>query len=468
MAYKACFQCELLFEVDPRSGQTSPCPTCGGPLEDYEPSHDELAEADFDEPAHTAALDADPGIVSTLAVEGLAAAVKARAAADARPVPAPVPVPTPSAPPAPTPPEARPKYGQPPARRRTKIAPVDALAGELQTVDDQPPVPAPLRTPTPAPAPSPAPSPAPVPARPAPAVAQPARVAVSPAPPPAARATPPVALGSGGPSKKPLFVAAALALLVVGGVGAWFATRGDSPPPPAEIPEPDRPAWPEPLKTALGEGSAMVPVVAGADALAEGPFLAGGPEGLTGSFGPVLGLASTTIPDPLVRTDDGGEWVDALRAALERAAVDRGAPLAFAFDGSVPSRTLLRLAYAAQKAGHGKLALVVGREEISGELGGIPLAVTTDPLPDAVHVRVGRLGFRVEAPGREPTRVERTDADALDLVGLAKQLDGLGGAETGVVHAIGDLPLNQLAAVLSVMRGSPEKPRLRALALALK
>ncbi|MCA9547046.1 MAG: hypothetical protein KC613_21740, partial [Myxococcales bacterium] len=81
MAYRACFQCELLFEVDAGDlAANLTCPQCGRPVEPYDPEDEELEAPEATvtvEPGQLSEL--DPAIVKTMAFDGLSDAVKARA-----------------------------------------------------------------------------------------------------------------------------------------------------------------------------------------------------------------------------------------------------------------------------------------------------------------------------------------------------------------------------------------------------
>ncbi len=227
MAYKACFACELLFEVDLGLGESTRCPQCAGVLSDYDPSAEELdGRADDVAPAPT---QANQAIVRTMSYKGLADAVKAQIGQQggqpARPVARPQPrarAPMPRGrasgsnsgaripsrvqapargrgglipPRASAPPRSAPN--RPPTeemrslsgdlggeRERPGTAPIASLNMSAAELAEDTPIPAaaPVAAPVPAgPAPVPA-RPAPVPARPAPVPARPAPVPARPAP----------------------------------------------------------------------------------------------------------------------------------------------------------------------------------------------------------------------------------------------------------------------------------------------
>ncbi|MCB9543267.1 MAG: hypothetical protein H6703_12575 [Myxococcales bacterium] len=104
MAYKACFACELLFEVDPGLGDSTRCPQCRGVLSDYDPDVDELDARAADADLGQASTQANQAIVRTMSYKGLASAVREKI--DARnaggaPAPTPVARPVPRAAPVP-------------------------------------------------------------------------------------------------------------------------------------------------------------------------------------------------------------------------------------------------------------------------------------------------------------------------------------------------------------------------------
>lgn len=73
MAYRACYACEILFEVRADAGALT-CPRCTGSLSDYEPEPEARIETD---PINAAAPEAvNPAIVATRPFDGLGAAVR--------------------------------------------------------------------------------------------------------------------------------------------------------------------------------------------------------------------------------------------------------------------------------------------------------------------------------------------------------------------------------------------------------
>lgn len=202
MAYKACFACELLFEVDPGLGDSTRCPQCRGVLSDYDPDTDELdaraAEADLGQ----AATQANQAIVRTMSYKGLASAVREKIdarGAGAEPALAPIARPVPRAAPMPrglnptganravsaapgaiTSTRSRiPSLVRPRGLEGLGSRPATAPLGSAESTQiDTPQIPeqrAEEDTPTPPPAP-------PVVPRPAPAIARPAPIATPIAP----------------------------------------------------------------------------------------------------------------------------------------------------------------------------------------------------------------------------------------------------------------------------------------------
>ena len=83
MSYKACFQCELLFDVDGDAADEPLCPQCNGPLEDH--VDDDYVEDDgWDASEKTVALVGDIAaspILASVAFDGLSTAVRHQLAA---------------------------------------------------------------------------------------------------------------------------------------------------------------------------------------------------------------------------------------------------------------------------------------------------------------------------------------------------------------------------------------------------
>ncbi|MCA9548082.1 MAG: hypothetical protein KC613_26935, partial [Myxococcales bacterium] len=292
-----------------------------------------------------------------------------------------------------------------------------------------------------------------------------------------------------GKSRRGLIIALVVVLLGGGGfAGWWFGLRtkaADVAPeasPNAEVtPEPPA-AWDVRIEQQLEAGQAKLPVVSGPEAMKDGgAWIAGGPEGLQASFGPVAGLPSTLIRDTMVESDGDGEWVGALARRLSGETLPTGQPLAFGLPKEQKVKDLLRLAYAGVKGGVADFVLLVARN--SGGLGGLGFTVhrRKDPLEGQVLVvRIGRTtGFHVtvqeagEVKSAEPRILPRREEDgSLDLRALRERLEELGeahaGVKTVVIYPLADMTVGELAAVMGELRGTGERPRFPYTRLALR
>lgn len=91
VAYRACYHCELLFDVDDTtSAEAMPCPQCGQPLEAYQPPDENALESELygEAEAQQSTLlgesvpaPVNPAIVATHAFDGLSQAVRDQLAA---------------------------------------------------------------------------------------------------------------------------------------------------------------------------------------------------------------------------------------------------------------------------------------------------------------------------------------------------------------------------------------------------
>lgn len=483
MSYKACFECELVFEVD---AATATCPECARPLEDYEPEQDELVEDSlsdgFDDAPPTQALAAVSGSLRPTATLDAAAVAVARAGLVSsgeagqdktrmlqipdglaavgvgrnpalestealkidevvRPLPPLV---------SRKPKDRRSVFGQTgpdagdAAPRHTRVVSADGAAP-------------PARRARPESAPAATPSPR-GPRTPRPTASRPAAAEEM------GRPTVSVMPRRSGPSIGLLAGAGAGLLALVGGL--YFAFSGGETPAPAEqdaaivAPKLD---WSATLAKQLEGAESYLPVLGDVPRVQDGAYIAGGPEGFASSFGNIVGLPSTKIADGVIDHDRDGEWVRPLRAALERSTAGRDAPLGLAFDAKMPARDFLRLAVAAERAGRNRLLLLVGREAGQGEIGGIPFgawrASSRLPPEGVVIARIGQLGFHVtvkDGSGQVislgPNMIVRR-RKALDYDALGKRLRALRDAHPGVemiiVYPNPETPLEQLATVLA-------------------
>ena len=282
-----------------------------------------------------------------------------------------------------------------------------------------------------------------------------------------------------------------IGLIVVGALGALGAAvtaivwvvNGDvsKDPAPAAPAEPRVLSWSERLEQVLDESGIALPVVRGSKPLSESPYVAGGPDGLTTSMGPVPGLPSVLVPPPLVQSDKVGKWVGPLKSSLGRVAKGPKSLLLLAIDGSTRTEVVSQFAYSGHKAGIRRFGLVVGRQEENAK-GHLPvtLKLPGSPLPanGAVVVRVGKLGFHVTVQSADGASVSKGDpivprrvgTHQLDMKGLGDRLVALArdfpSVSYVVLYARSDLPVDTLAALISRIRTSAIE-RFEGVALAL-
>lgn len=542
MAYRACYHCELLFEVDDATSSDSmPCPQCGQPLEPYTAEADSgTLEADTAQPSligDALPAPANPAIVATHAFDGLSSSVREQLAArqaslsnemaQARPSAAVASAPTPM------PVESSDDFGASGKKGRgTKIldlnasrSVLDALAADAQHAVTLDPEPAPQPTmaleveaprppsgrygrptfgepadPTPAEVPagfqsptaSPAMTPPPVrrgPDFPAPAPAGPRHTQAMPA----VRPTGPKVAVRAGASRAPIYAVVAVLVLLVGGGLAWWLTKSDSgaAKPPAEGSAPpsasasDTPGAAKDdvarMTRVLADGQAELPPARGGEPLPRGTFswVAGGPEGLSTSFGGVPGLPSVSVPAAQIERDALGESIKALYAQLATATATDGR-LALALHRKVTTRTMLQFALSAHRAGFRELGLVVERPTGPGW---IPLGVhpSATPLPagGAIVLSLGSTLIKVDAHDAQGVvlsdgvGVPHKDPGARpDVVALDARLDVLQRAHPGAKQAIlygnPEMTLDELCTVLERVWGLDDKIRFARVSLGVR
>jgi hypothetical protein len=509
LSYRACFDCELIFEVDDAPGvESMVCPQCEQLLEAYQPEAEELSV----EQAAEAAAD-DGAIAATMAFDGLSDAVQSRIDNE---IQRPEPTPAPPAVPSETPtgehqavavapverkpfPEAthrpRPRFGQSPTTGNGSGSGSGRAGGGktrvLEAVDD-------LAQLDDAEALGIEPELAPtVPVVPEMAPTAMLDVSLPPMPPkgtgehPIVSRDPALNFPTMPPPSKPprrtgLWIALAVLVLGGGGAGAWFMLNGSTSPKPKPATQaPTKPVpqtWTARIEAQLDAGEAKLPVVSGLEPAEElGVFIAGGPEGLMTSVGPVTGLPATRVRSDILDSDVDGHWVRPLVQTLARAKADASEPFSMALDTNVTTKDLLRIAYGAFKHGHQSFNLLVGRTD--GGLGALGFKLHFNSYPEpakAVVLRIGRTrGFHltVQAEGKvisqEPRLLPRRDTDGkLDLRALSDRLDQLVTAHPGVgliiVHPLPSMPLDKLAAVLTRIRGRGAQPRFTDLRLLVR
>lgn len=497
MAYQACYACQLLFEVDDAaSGAAMPCPQCGAPLEAYTPEVEaEVVDASVD----VAAVDlasTPASIVATHAFDGLSAAVREELAAR----------------------QASPERAA--KARGTKVLDLnrpggasDLLEGADAAVEPPPTAEVPRHRPAaglnssvfaddsvpvevpPKRAPQRDADTANAPARRTqsmPALDVSARSAVEPriAPVPVAfNDTGAPLSGRGGLSQTTrLALVGAGALALVAG-GLW-AVRGPSPEvstggaaPTAASAALSAPAQAEAarmvqtLSDALGE----LPAARGGEPLPKGMFVwvAGGPEGLSGSFGGVPGLPSANIPANQIDVDPLGEGIKSLATQLGGLA-GKGERLGLALHRKVTTRTLLLFAMSAYRAGFREVGLVVERPDGPGWL---PLGVhpSVSPLPatGAISVSLGSMMVKADSLGADgkPTSdgvgvPHKEGSNRPDLAALDARLDTLQRSAPAVRNAIvygnPDMALDELCTVLERVLGTVDKGRFASVSLGVR
>lgn len=525
MPYKACYQCELLFEVDQAVGEMN-CTECGSALVDYTPDEAELDQL-YEETAEgeTLMLAADQvassvssGVVATMAIEGLAAKLRAAAEAGAGPdallplrepesprtqpmalEPTPIgaasdpspravkPVPVSPTPVNPSPRGVEPVSVDMPVKgRATKMLDVSNLDPEEWGAKPAPGPALPQSTPQPV---------NPRPVTPRPGTPRPATpramtpVASRPVTPGVSLAHPPTPSGGIQPAgarrkKKKKGKAGLLIAIVVllgaggGGFAAWYFTKdsGGSPSPASTPSAAPKLSFEDALAARLSDAAVRVPTVPKAGALKEMPYLAAGMEGLIFSAGQVPGLASARLTDSVLSSRDGRSFVGPVEAAVKRAEVNA---LAFALDRKLTARDVLRFAYSAQIAGVKDLSLMVQGTDGYG-LARFGLQLGPPPaFPDGVLVvRVGRLGFHVTVQDAnkavisagEPS-IGRRDDKSLDLKALGARLDELvaahAGVRTGLVYPANDMTNEDLVAIIARLEHGNEGPRFPDVRIAL-
>ncbi|MCA9540427.1 MAG: hypothetical protein KC620_16120, partial [Myxococcales bacterium] len=298
-------------------------------------------------------------------------------------------------------------------------------------------------------------------------------------------AMPPQKKKGGGAMVAVIIVVAVLALGGGGFAAWWFLLRGPAEAPQTPTTEVEAPpvelSFAEKLGKQIEDGQARLPRVPGAEALAEATWVAGGPEGMATSLGPVTGMPSTLIRDNTVESDDDGEWVTAMRLRLSEGSPGADSMLLIGVPADVTARDFLRMANAGRMAGHGRFGLVVEKAEAEGERGMIPfwLHPRTANLPEsgAVLVRIGRIGLHVSAQNGAGEVVSEGEPSLprqgaqLDLDALGKRLAELKAAHPDIkrviVFPIGDMELTALAGLMAQVHAGADGARFDELAIAL-
>ena len=580
VAYRACYHCELLFDVDDATpGGGMPCPQCGQPLEAYQPPDEQALESELygeeDDEAEaqqstllgeSLAAPASASIVATHAFDGLSSGVREQLAArqaslssemgQARPtaqVPTPVPLSNAQA-------EA--------LENKTRIldisgnqAAIEAMVASSQsssissmgsmasmptlpapepmqpmTIDRSSPAPSPtasqaarfalasaddsgrhtrmldLAGPPKAPTFSPVGTPPPMVRVDPPAMMEPIVVPVAPRatvppPPEPRRLTPPVgtpraptpvavqsaarapaarAPAASGGRKTGLIIGVVAVVVLGGGAAAFFLTREKTvAPPPSETAAPGSPApagvTGDKLAAALADSQAELPRTKGGDPImSDAPFLVGGPEGLSTSFGGVPGLPSLTLPDPQIERDASGEWVKPLKNMLTGNLGANPGRLVMALDYRTDARTAIRLAYSAHKAGFRQFGLGVDR----GAEGRGSFAFTVQPagvpVPTggAMVISVGSISVKVDAQDAagatlsDGVAVSHKEGTRPDLDGVVARIETILAANPGVKRALiypnPEMTMEQLANVVERVSSHNGKSLFSEVSLAIR
>jgi hypothetical protein len=584
VAYRACYHCELLFDVDDSPSGGMPCPQCGQPLEPYTPPDEQALESELygeEAEAQQSTLlgeavpaPVNPAIVATHAFDGLSSAVREQLAArqaslssemaQARPT-AQVPTPAPQLDQLPggkgpnatrildvsgnqaaieaMVADVRPPVMDEPEPQRTMaidtsaspLAPPtasqearfgnvsDKVSGRHTRIEGIPVLDAPVPPPTFSPVDTPPPVKRPEPPPPLEPIGPPAPSPRATQPPPRTTQPPPRASGdirrtasmpavgvpqptlapapvstaarapAGSGSKKGLIIGlVAFVLLGGGGAAAFFLTRDKTPAAPVGEPAAEPSGAPgstaaeatgDKLATALGDAQAELPRAKGGDPImSDAPFLVGGPEGLSTSFGGVPGLPSLTLPEPQIDKDAGGEWVKPLKSMLEGNLGGNPGRLVMALDYRADARTAIRLVYSAHKAGFRQFGLGVDR----GGDGRASLAFTLQPsgvpLPTggAMIISVGSISVKVDAQDANGTvlsdgvAVPHKDAGGTrpDLDGVVARIQTILAAQPSVKRALiypnPEMTMEQLASVVDRVSSLNGKPLFSEVSLAIR
>jgi hypothetical protein len=290
---------------------------------------------------------------------------------------------------------------------------------------------------------------------------------------------------SGGSSKLVVILIAALVVLGGGGAAVWYFVLRKPPAPPVETPveapkSAEAPA--DKLSAAMADSQAeLPPATSGESIKPDAPFLVGGPEGLTTSFGGVPGLPSLTLPDPQIDKDAGGEWVKPLKAMFEGSLGANPGRLLMAIDYRADARTVVRLAYSGYKAGFRQFSLGVDRG--TDGRGSLPFTIQPAgaPLPPegAMVVSVGSISVKVDAqdaagtmlsdgvavPHKEPGAKPDVDAVAARIETLLKAHPGI---KRALVYPNPEMTMEVLAGVLDRVSSNKGKALFSEVSLAIR
>lgn len=433
MAYKACFPCELLFEVpDDAVDRADGCPQCGQLLVLH------LNEAAGRRPPAVEPEEEERTTLFTGRGVDLAAL--------AAPQPAPEPV----------------------------LEPTVALRADL-VAGLRPPSPAPAPVPVPAPAPHPAPTSdfdAPLEGQDDLSMLVGAQqmqaVLAEPRSP---------ALERIRRRRRARLAWLAVLACLVGGIaaGVYWLKRHQRPAGTAAAAPAAAEGEQSELTRALAETDVQLTEGRPFETLAPGPYVAAGPDGLRTSTGPVVGLISTAVPPNQLERDEAGVWIAPLAANLKHGNRRETDLLVLAIDARETARTLLRFAYSGYRAGYSRFGLAVRppREPEAPGVAEVTLHLPDSAVPSAgiAVVRVGRLGVYADVEARDGKKLSEGDGHVprqraggpLDHDGIGRRLDALIEkhpiVRDAVVHLDPDLPMTEVAALLATVRFGDQRDR---------
>jgi len=158
------------------------------------------------------------------------------------------------------------------------------------------------------------------------------------------------------------------------------------------------------LLSAIGRVGLELPRIRGTQSLDEAaPYLAASGDSLRTSFGSVLGLASSRIPDHLLAGDVDAQWIKPLKAAIERDTNASKDVFILALDGQMTAGAMAQFGRSATQAGFDRLALTFDRQEVGGGVGTLEFRLGRGKLPSAggALIRVGNLGVHTRIESRD-------------------------------------------------------------------
>jgi len=236
------------------------------------------------------------------------------------------------------------------------------------------------------------------------------------------------------------------------------------------------------LLSALGRVGLELPRIRGTQSLDErAPYLAASDEALRTSFGSVMGLTSSRIPDHLLEGEPDNQWVKPLKAAIARDTKSARDVFILALDGSTNAGTMTQFGRSALQAGYERLALTFDRQEAGGGVGMTEFRLGQGKLPSAggALIRIGKLGVHTRIESRDGRRlseklpeVSNGDDGNPDLEAIDSRMERLSRAHplvrVAVIFVNRELPLKRLAEVMQRVMVGPEKERFTSLRLVVR